>query len=217
MNNKIFLALFIGFVFMVSSFGMSNAASATVPHTSYTNAKALAWVPNAPYSCANQTDETNVTQILAIQAGSADTPITYNTTNLYADKGACVKFVLVDVVNLHHDFTLDKVVTTGNTDPTVQDADLTKAQINTIDMDTMNNTDDVGFGPGINVFYSWMPQVDAHFTYFCGQPGHRAQGMEGTLWVGAQPSSPGFDLAPLIVALLSVATVGFIFRKKNRN
>ena len=218
MNNKTFLALFIGFIFLVSSFGFGAANAATsVPHTSYPAAKD--WVPNAPYSCANPMDESNVTQILAISAGSTSVPISYNTTSLYAELGACVKFVLVDKVALHHDFTIDKVSSTGNTNNSIDDANLAKAEINAIDMDTMNSTDDVGFGAGINVFYAWMPQVQSKFTYYCGQPGHETSGMKGTLYVGyTKPtSSPGFEVVPVMLAFLGVAVIANVYKKNRRN
>lgn len=224
LDNKMLSILVISLIFVP---GMATATS--VPHTSYPNAKD--WVPNVPYSCANQMDETNVSQILAIQAGTSSASIAYNTTQLYANVGACVKFVLVDIVDMHHDFVIDKITSTGNIDPMVQDANLSRAEINTIDMDVMNSTYDIGFGPGINIFYAWMPQVPSHFTYYCSLPGHEANGMRGTLWVEASNSgtssssqssssssessiapTPGFGVVELFLGSLCVVII-----QKNRN
>lgn len=222
MNKKTFVALFIGLAFFLSSIGFGAASAATaVPHTTYPAAKD--WVPNVPYSCATPMDESNVTQILAIQAGTPGVPISYNTTTLYANLGACVKLVLNDSVSLWHDFTLDKVSSTGNDNNSIPDANLNKAEINAIDMDVSNSTADVGFGPGLNVFYAWMPTVKSSFTYYCGQPGHEAAGMKGTLYVGydkstsTQSAAPGFELLPVMLAFLGVATIAIVARKHKRN
>lgn len=223
MNTKTFLALSIGLIFLLSSVGFgANSTAPAVPHTTYP--AAANWVPNAPYSCANPMDESNVTQIFAIQAGSI-TPksmVSFNTSGLYANLGACIKIVLVDVVPIHHDFTIDKVSSTGNTNNSIDDANLNKAELNSIDMDTDNNTANVGFGPGINVFYSWMPKVKSKFLYFCGQPGHEDTGMKGYLYVGyTKPTpittTPGFQIVSVMLAFIGVATMDLIYNKKRRH
>lgn len=184
------------------------SAQLTVPHTTYPLAKD--WVPNVPYNCANPMDESNVTQILAISVGSISNPISYNTTSLYANLGACVKIILVNNVNIQHSFTIDKVSSTGNYNNSVDDADLTKAQINSIDMDIMNSTDNVGFGPGINAFYAWMPQVQSQFKYYCGISGHEAADEKGTLFVGASSTPADINSGVGIFVIILIAILGII-------
>ena len=92
---------------------------------------------------------------------------------------------------MQHSFVIDKVGGVSNSQ--IDDANLSDAQINAINMVIDNSTADVGFGPGENVFYAWMPQVPAQFTYYCEQPGHRTAGEQGTLYIGSHSQTIGIN------------------------
>ena len=207
MKTKYILPLILGVLFLLSSFGASaqNAQTGyTGPTFDSTNYPDFA--PNVPYdSCASQNDTSGVQYTLNLGEGQTKADgdgLKFNTTTLIAPKDACVALVIRNYSpDIVHDLVIEEV--TG------------AAGINHVDMDVDNATANIGWGPGLNVFFFHTPNADAQFTYFCEQPGHRQSGMEGTLYVGAGPSSPGFDaLTGLFAIIAAVGAVSF-YRKRH--
>ena len=204
MKTKFVLPLLLGVLFLVSAFG-AGAQNAETGYTgpTFDSTNYPDFAPNVPYdSCANETNTAGVQYTLNLAEGTADDQIQFNTTTLVAPKDACVAIVIRNLSpDVVHDLVIEEVTGANG--------------INHLDMDVDNATANIGWGPGLNVFFIHTPNVDAQFTYFCEQPGHRAQGMEGTLYVGAGPSSPGFDFVPLLVGILAAAGITSFYRKRN--
>lgn len=179
MKKKVFYILILCVVPLMTNgltftTAMSNYTGYTGPKFDSTNFPDFQ--PNVPYVCANQFDQSNVTFTLNLADGTPDDQLKFNTTSLVAPKDACVALVYK---NLSPDVVHDLVIEAVNG----------TAGITHVDMDVYNSTANIGWGPGVNVFFFHTPNVDAQFTYFCEQPGHRAIGEVGTLFVGTGPSS----------------------------
>lgn len=211
MNTKFVLPLIFGVLILLSTFG-AGAQTAQDGYTgpSFDSVNYPDFAPNVPYDCADESDQSTVDATLHLGAGTADNQIKFNTTTLVAPKDSCVALVLR---NLSPAITHDLVIEEVTNDPN-------GANIAHVDMDVNSSTANVGWGPGLNVFFFKTPNVDAQFTYFCEQTGHEDAGMKGTLYVGTGPSStsqatPGFDA--LTVLLSIIASVGMVTFYKKRH
>lgn len=139
--------------------------------------------PPVPYHCANPTDESNVTQTTTVTVGNATSDYYFDSHLIYANKSTCIKIILKnESPSVYHGFFIDEV---GGGNESVVDANLTGRNIDAVEIEVENNSSDVGFGPGLNVFYIATPFVEANFSYYCDEPGHVAMLNErGTLVVG---------------------------------
>ena len=194
------------------------------------SAKLMNFVPLVPFSCANQLDETNVSYQIAIIASDAQGTLKFNKASLYVPENACVKLTFQNNGAMTHDFVIDEV---GGGNTSKIDADLSGPNIDTIKLSIGNSTSDIGFGPGLNVFYFYTPQVPAQFTFYCDIPGHRQGGEQGTLFVGTSSSStttisssstntlnansPGFDFIELFSIFICLTWIKFRFSRKKIN
>ena len=180
MKTKYLCSLSLGILITLSLLGASGA-SAQAAQSGYTGPTFDSidfpnFQPNVPYVCADQYDQSNVTATLNLAEGTPNDQIVFNTSTLVAPKDACVALVIRNLSpDVVHDLVIEEVAGA--------------AGITHVDMDVYNSTSNIGWGPGLNVFFFHTPNADAQFTYFCEQPGHEAQGEKGTLYVGAGPSS----------------------------
>lgn len=146
---------------------------------------------------------TTPTESVTIKAEA--TGAAFNTTQIKASKGACLKLTFINAATSdQHDFTLERA--NGST---------------WVHMHLMNSSmDPFGDGPGKGISYLQMPNEDLTLSYFCSVTGHQAAGMEGTLIIGKGSSSgflPGFDMLTTFLAISFLLITIPVFQRRRKN
>ena len=145
--------------------------------------------PAVDYTVNTKDQCANPTKTVSVEGKTGNK---YNVSTINVPESTCVKIVFQNTDNIEHTFSIDAVSADN----------VTYFNIYTTAGQTVSSN-------------FWTPSVAKTYQYYCQVPGHKEDGMYGSLVVGNPSSSPGFGLYTVFLAFgLMFVSLRYFKRKR---